>query len=86
MRANFSLVGRDKVKKYEKWRNNWLLSSKGLCCKEGQERIRLKNIMHKFMFTNILERHLPSILGTIIHIKFHFKQKEERKENSIQVF
>jgi hypothetical protein len=38
------------------------------------------------MFTNIFKSHLPSILGTIILIKFHFKQKEERKENSIQVF
>ncbi len=35
--------------------------------------------MHQFMFTNIFKSHLPSILGTIIHIKFHFKQKEERK-------
>jgi hypothetical protein len=53
MIVHFSLVGRDEVKKYEKWRNNWLLSSKGLCCNEGQEKIRLKNIMHQFMFTNI---------------------------------
>jgi hypothetical protein len=51
-----------------------------------QEKIRLKNIMHQFMFTNIFKGHLPNILGTIIHIKFHFKQKEERKENFIKVF